>query len=79
MRLVVIQQSEELRARYLAEVVLYDPSMLIFTDEIGSNRKLKDAKKNFGYSLRSQHCIGKSVPLRTVSSLIARAVLLTTT
>ena len=39
MRLVAIQQSEELRARYLAEVVLYDPSMLNFVDETGSNRK----------------------------------------
>ena len=57
MRLVAIQQSEELRARYLAEVVRYDPSMLIFVDETGSNRK--DAMRKFGYSLRDQRCIAK--------------------
>ena len=33
MRLVAIQLSEELRARYLAEVVLYSPNMLVFVDE----------------------------------------------
>ena len=60
LRLVTIQQSEELRARwYLAEVVLYDPSilMLVFVDEMGSNRK--DAMRKFGYSLRGQRCIAK--------------------
>ena len=59
MRLVAIQQSEELRARYLAEVALHDPNMLVFVDETGSNRK--DAMRRFGYSLRGQHCIAKKL------------------
>jgi hypothetical protein len=59
MRLVAIQQSEELRARYLAEVVLYDPNLLVFVDETGSNRK--DAMRKFGYSLRGQRCIAKKL------------------
>ena len=71
MRLVAIQQSEELRARYLAEVVLYDPSMLIFVDETGSNRK--DAMRKFGYSLRGQRCIAKKLMVRgqRVSAIVA--------
>ena len=62
MRLVAIQQSEELRARYLAEVALYDPNMLVFVDETGSNRK--DAMRRFGYSLRGRHCIAKKLLVR---------------
>ena len=62
MRLVAIQQSEELRARYLAEVVLYSPNMLVFVDETGSNRK--DAMRKFGYSLRGQRCIAKKLLVR---------------
>jgi hypothetical protein len=62
MRLVAIQQSEELRARYLAEVVLYDPNLLVFVDETGSNRK--DAMRKFGYSLRGQRCIAKKLLVR---------------
>lgn len=59
MRLVAIQCSEELRARYLSEVVLYNPNMLVFADETGSNRK--DAMRKFGDSLRGQRCIAKKL------------------
>lgn len=62
MRLVAIQQSEELRARYLAEFALYSPDMLVFVDETGSNRK--DAMRKFGYSLRGQRCICKKLLVR---------------
>ena len=62
MRLVAIQRSEQLRARYLAEVVLYSPDMLIFVDETGSDRR--DAMRKFGYSLRGQRCIAKKLLAR---------------
>ena len=61
MRLVAIQQSEELRARYLAEVALYDPNMLVFV-ETGSNRK--DAMRRFDYSLRGERCFTKKLLVR---------------
>ena len=35
MRHVALQQSETLRARFMAEVSLYEPSMLIWLDESG--------------------------------------------
>lgn len=74
MRLVAIQQSEELRARYLAEVVLYNPNMLVFVDETGSNRK--DAMRKFGYSLRGQRCVAKKLLVRgqRVSAIAALSI-----
>ena len=62
MRLVAMQRSEELRAKYLSEVVLYNPNMLVFIDETGSNRK--DAMRKFGYSPRGQRCITKKFLVR---------------
>ena len=71
MRQVAIQRSEELRAKYFAEVALYDSSMLIFIDETGSNRK--DAMRKFGYSLIGQRCEAKRLLARgqRVSSIAA--------
>ena len=62
MRVVAIQRSEELRARYFSEVALYDFSMLVFIDETGSNRK--DAMRKFGYSFRGQRCVTKRLLAR---------------
>ena len=47
MRMIAIQQSEELRSRYVAEVSLYDPEMLVFLDETGSDKNT--AMRKFGY------------------------------
>ena len=47
MRLIALQQSEELRAR------------LNIIDETGSNGK--DVMRKFGYSLRGQRCIAKNL------------------
>ena len=54
MKLIAIQQSEELRAKYVAEISQYSPNMLVFVDETGSTRK--DAIRKFGYSLRGMPC-----------------------
>ena len=45
-----IQRSNVLRAKYQAEVSMYDSSMFLFIDETGSD--LKDARRKFGYSLQ---------------------------
>ena len=61
-RLIATQQSDELRGRYIAEVALYSPNMLIFVDETGCNRK--DAIRRFGYSLRGKRCTAKRLLCR---------------
>ena len=62
MRLIATQQSDELRGRYIAEVALYSPNMLIFVDETGCNRK--DAIRRFGYSFRGKRCTAKRLLCR---------------
>ena len=34
---VAIQRSDELRARFMVEILLYDPTMLVWLDETGCN------------------------------------------
>lgn len=50
MRHVALQQSDEQRARFMAEVSVYDPSMLIWIDESGCDRRHSRRKR--AYSLR---------------------------
>jgi hypothetical protein len=47
---IAIQQSDELRAKFMAEVSLYDPSMLLWLDETGCDRRNSTRKK--AYSIR---------------------------
>lgn len=49
-RHVATQQSEELRARFMAEVSVYDPAMLLWIDESGCDRR--DSIRKYGYSVR---------------------------
>ena len=49
---VALQHSDVYRARYMAEIAmtLYDPAMLVFIDETGSNRR--NGQRRCGYSVR---------------------------
>ena len=47
---IPVQRSEELRARFMAEISMYDPSMLIWIDESGCDRR--NSIRKWGYSLR---------------------------
>ena len=47
---VAAQRSDNLRARYMAEIPLYDPSMFIFVDEMGSDKR--NSLRRYGYALR---------------------------
>ena len=47
---VAIQRSDELRAKFMAEISLYDPSMLIWLDESGCDRR--NTIRKYGYSMR---------------------------
>ena len=54
-RSIALQRNEEKRAKYVAEVALYTPSMFVFVDEMGSD--LRDGLRKFGYSARGQRCV----------------------
>ena len=47
---IPVQRSEELRAKFMAEISVYDPSMLIWVDESGCDRR--HSQRKWGYSLR---------------------------
>lgn len=47
---LAVQRSDELRANFMAEISLYDPSMLIWLDETGCDRRNSTRKR--GYSIR---------------------------
>ena len=47
---VALQQSEVCRGRFMAEVSMYDPSMLIWLDETGCDSR--NTIRKYGYSLR---------------------------
>ena len=47
---VALQRSDEQRAKFMAEVSMYDPSMLLWVDESGCD--LRNCMRNHGYSLR---------------------------
>ena len=38
---IALQRSDELRAQYMAEISVFDPSMLIWVDESGFQRKIQ--------------------------------------
>ena len=52
MKLVAIQQDDSLRAQFLSDVSPYQPEMIIFIDETGSDRR--DSLRKYGYSLRGR-------------------------
>ena len=47
---IPVQRSEELRAKIMARISMYDPSMLIWIDESGCDRR--HCTRKWGYSLR---------------------------
>ena len=49
---VALQRSEVERLEYMASIQLFDPRMLIFLDETGSDKR--NALRKFGYGLRGQ-------------------------
>ena len=49
-RQIPIQRSEMMRAKFMAEISVYDPSMLVWLDESGCDRR--NAIRKYGYSVR---------------------------
>ena len=84
MKLAAIQRDQVLRAEFAADVSLYEPEMIIFLDETGSNRR--DTLRKYGYSLRGRpitsHKIisrGKCVSTITILSMMGILDCMTTT
>ena len=50
MRSVAIQRSDALRSRFMADISIYDPQMLVWLDETGCDRR--NTLRKYGYSLR---------------------------
>ena len=49
---VAVQKNEELRAKYKQDISIFQPEMLVFIDETGSDRR--DTMRKFGYSLHGK-------------------------
>ena len=47
---IALQRSEVLRAEFMANISIYDPEMLVWTDESGCDRR--HSARKYGYSLR---------------------------
>ena len=52
MQIVAKQQDKELREQFAIDVSLYQPHMLVFVDETGSD--CRDAMRKHGYGLRGK-------------------------
>lgn len=61
-RHVAIQQSESMRAKFMAEVSIYDPAMLIWIDESGFDNR--NCVRRFGYSLRGMRPVDHRLLVR---------------
>ena len=61
-RHVALQQSELLRAKFMSEVSLYDPNMLIWIDESGCDRR--NSTRRHAYSIRGIRPIDHRILIR---------------
>ena len=71
---IALQQNEEARIRFMAEVSMYHPDMFIWIDETGSDRR--NSIRSYGYSLRGMRAIGHD--LRVSGKRISAIPVLTT-
>ena len=63
-RQVAIQRSDIMRAKFMAEISVYDPSMLIWLDESGCDRR--NARRKYGYSIRGTRPVEHRLLIRGV-------------
>lgn len=62
LRHIAIQQNASLRAQFLSDVSIYDPEMLVFIDETGTDRR--NSIRRFGYSPVGQCACSSSLLAR---------------
>lgn len=56
------QRSDELRKQFQEQVSIYDPSMLVFVDECGSDKR--SALRRYGYALRGKRTVTEKLLVR---------------
>ena len=56
---VAIQQSESMRAKFMAEISIYDPTMPLWIDKSGFDNH--NSVRKFGYSLQGMHPVDNRV------------------
>lgn len=56
------QRSDELRKQFQEQVSIYDPSMLVFVDECGSDKR--SALRRYGYALRGKRAVTEKLLVR---------------
>jgi len=61
---VALQQSDVERARFMADISLYEPSMLVFIDETGCDRH--NTIHKYGYNFRAMPVHDKCLLVRSV-------------
>ena len=64
MRHVAIQQSESMRAKFMAEISIYDPTMFLWIDESGFDNW--NSIRKFGYSLRGMRPVDHRLLVRGI-------------
>ena len=62
MHQVALQQSDAARAKFMAEISIYDPSMLVWLDESGCDRR--HTIRKYGYSLRGMPMSDRRILVR---------------
>ena len=64
MRHVAIQQSESMRAKFMAEISIYDPTMFLWIDESGFDNR--NSIRRFGYSFRGMRPVDHRLLVRGI-------------
>ena len=54
---IAAQQSDELRGQFMAEISVFDPNMIVWVDEMGSDRR--NSIRSCGYSLRGMRAVNR--------------------
>ena len=62
LRIVAIQQDDFLCSQFVSDVSIYQPEMLIFLDETGSDRR--NSIRQYGYSLRGKPLVSHELMVR---------------
>ena len=66
---IALQRSDMLRAKYMADISVYDPDMLVWVDESGCDRR--NTIRKYGYSIRgiplcNQHLLVRGTPYSAI-------------
>ena len=77
MKKLAIQQSDTLRAQYMAEIEAFDPNMLVFIDETGCDKR--NSKCLFGYGIRgitpiTHHLLGGGKRISAIGVMSTRGL-----